>query len=256
MQSPPISHAEIDARIHPHIDELLALWWAEQGASKPNDLALIASVIPFPARPTDSRARSLLRPRRCGPRHSQGLPERTRRRHRSRSVLHVDLQSGESARTYSGKAGRERSAARWLAGCIVRQLRRRRDGERAALVRYRAGGATRWGCASDIARRRRLPARRARGGGTIVCGRVRRVEGEAAAALLARKLATVLVESQRLLGYDHVALWGPRDDTRIGDEMTVAGWSQHLERAGFDAVDVLLRDADQVVIAAMKANDA
>ncbi len=48
MQSPPISQAEIDARIHPHIDELLALWWAEQGASKPNDLALIASVIPFP----------------------------------------------------------------------------------------------------------------------------------------------------------------------------------------------------------------
>ena len=33
MQSPPISQAEIDARISPHIDELLALWWAEQGAS-------------------------------------------------------------------------------------------------------------------------------------------------------------------------------------------------------------------------------
>jgi len=31
MQSPPISQSEIDARIHDHVDELLALWWAEQG---------------------------------------------------------------------------------------------------------------------------------------------------------------------------------------------------------------------------------
>src|SRR4030095_466182 len=48
MQSPPISQVEIDARIHDHIDELLALWWAEQGASKPKDLELIGLAIPFP----------------------------------------------------------------------------------------------------------------------------------------------------------------------------------------------------------------
>ena len=48
MQSPPISQVEIDARIHSHIDELLELWWAEQGASKPKDLELIALAIPFP----------------------------------------------------------------------------------------------------------------------------------------------------------------------------------------------------------------
>src|SRR5262245_29642940 len=48
MQSPPISQAEIDARIHSHIDELLQLWWAEQGASKPRDLELIALALPFP----------------------------------------------------------------------------------------------------------------------------------------------------------------------------------------------------------------
>ncbi|HTO57884.1 MAG TPA: hypothetical protein VMJ74_08810, partial [Pseudomonadales bacterium] len=43
-------------------------------------------------------------------------------------------------------------------------------------------------------------------------------------------------------------LWGPRDDSRIGDGMTVAGWTAILERAGFATVDVLLRDADQVVL--------
>src|SRR4030095_13829994 len=48
MQSPPISQAEIDARISSHIDELLELWWAEQGTSKPRDLELIALAIPFP----------------------------------------------------------------------------------------------------------------------------------------------------------------------------------------------------------------
>src|SRR4029077_2053397 len=62
MQSPPISHAEIDARIHDHVDELLELWWAEQGASKTSDLALVASAIPFP-RSEAIRALDLC----CGP---------------------------------------------------------------------------------------------------------------------------------------------------------------------------------------------
>jgi len=47
MQSPPISQAEIEARISDHLDELL-LWRAEQGSSKPRDLELMASVIPAP----------------------------------------------------------------------------------------------------------------------------------------------------------------------------------------------------------------
>ena len=33
--------------------------------------------------------------------------------------------------------------------------------------------------------------------------------------------------------------------------MRVAGWIRLLERAGFDLIDVLLRDADQVVIGAV-----
>jgi hypothetical protein len=53
-----------------------------------------------------------------------------------------------------------------------------------------------------------------------------------------------------LLGYDHTALLGARDADRIGDEMTTAGWIRLLERAGFEHADVLLRDADQVVIGA------
>ena len=57
-----------------------------------------------------------------------------------------------------------------------------------------------------------------------------------------------------LLGYDHTALLGPRDANRIGDDgMSVAGWIRLLEGAGFELIDVLLRDADQVVIGALKS---
>src|SRR5215469_16819256 len=48
MQSPPISDVEIEKRIAKHLDELLELWWAEQGAEKTRDLELIATVLPFP----------------------------------------------------------------------------------------------------------------------------------------------------------------------------------------------------------------
>ena len=44
----PSVQSEIDARISSHIDELLELWWAEQGVSKLKDLELIALAIPFP----------------------------------------------------------------------------------------------------------------------------------------------------------------------------------------------------------------
>ena len=37
--------------------------------------------------------------------------------------------------------------------------------------------------------------------------------------------------------------------------MSVAGWIGLLERAGFDLIDVLLRDAEQVVIGALKSID-
>ena len=56
-----------------------------------------------------------------------------------------------------------------------------------------------------------------------------------------------------ILGYDHTTLLGPRDSNHLEDGMSVAGWIRLLERAGFGLVDVLLRDADQVVIGAVKS---
>jgi len=53
-----------------------------------------------------------------------------------------------------------------------------------------------------------------------------------------------------ILGYDHIKLLGSRDDEHIGDELTVAGWVDLVKASGFATVDVLLRDADQVILGA------
>lgn len=48
MQAPPLSQSEIEDKLqNGHLDELLRLWWAEQGDAKRRDLELIASAIPF-----------------------------------------------------------------------------------------------------------------------------------------------------------------------------------------------------------------
>jgi SAM-dependent methyltransferase len=53
-----------------------------------------------------------------------------------------------------------------------------------------------------------------------------------------------------LLGYDHIATLGSRDDPRIGDDLTAADWLDMACAAGFASVDVLWRDAEKAVIVA------
>ena len=58
--------------------------------------------------------------------------------------------------------------------------------------------------------------------------------------------------ANEILGYDHTKLWGSRDPNLIGDRMAVSGWVRVLRDAGFESIDVLLRDADEVMLAAAK----
>jgi len=58
--------------------------------------------------------------------------------------------------------------------------------------------------------------------------------------------------ANEILGYDHTELLGSRDLHLIGDRMPVSGWIRLLNNAGFQPVDVLLRDADEVILAAGK----
>jgi SAM-dependent methyltransferase len=253
MQPPPISQAEIDARIGHHIDELLTLWWAEQGVSKPNDLALIASTIPC-ARDRPIRALDLC----CGP---GDVGRAIRKIYPNAHIDGIDRDPFLTS-ICSAVNQRERIPGR----LVVRDLED--DGWLDELAGpydvVATVNALHW---FDAERAGQLIADvygALRDGGLFLLAEPAAAETPFAAGFEAWKAQQPPRYSQEnwkrfwsranaLLGYDHVALWGPRDADRIGDGMSVAGWTRLLERAGFELVDVLLRDADQVVIGALKA---
>jgi SAM-dependent methyltransferase len=59
--------------------------------------------------------------------------------------------------------------------------------------------------------------------------------------------------ANEILGYDHTKLLDSQNSHLIRDEgMTVSGWVGMLKSAGFKSIDVLLRDADEVILATVK----
>jgi SAM-dependent methyltransferase len=252
MQPPPISQSEIDTRIHPHIDELLALWWAEQGASKVNDLQLIASAIPLP-RDQAIRALDLC----CGP----GDVGRVIRQLYPKA--HIDCIDRDPFLTSICRAVNQRDG---IPGTlVVRDLND--DGWLDKLPGnydvVAAVNALHWFDAERAAQIVADVHRTLRGGGLFLLVEPACPETPFVAGFeewKARQPPRYTRENwerfwsraNALLGYDHTALLGSRHGKRIGDDMSVAGWIRLLERAGFGSIDVLLRDADQVVIGAQK----
>lgn len=55
-----------------------------------------------------------------------------------------------------------------------------------------------------------------------------------------------------LVGYDYGFLGDPDDQNHIGDSLTVMQWVSLLTDAGFGSADILLRDAEKVVLACLK----
>jgi len=56
-----------------------------------------------------------------------------------------------------------------------------------------------------------------------------------------------------LLGYDYGFLGDPpNNQNRIGDGLSVMQWVSLLKDAGFESIDILLRDAEKVVLASSK----
>ena len=216
MQPPPISQAEIDARVSDHIDELLELWWAEQGASKPRDLKLIALATPFP-RGDAIRALDLC----CGP----GDVGRAIRKIYPKA--HVDCIDRDPFLTSICRAANQR--ARIPGTLVVRDL------EDDGWLDELAGN---YDVVATVNAIHWFDEQRAGQLIKDVHGTLRAGSGRGANALL---------------GYDHTTLLGPPGANRIGDNMSVAGWLRLLERAGFELSDVLWRDADQVVIGARKS---
>jgi len=252
MKPPPIGQAEIDARIANHIDELLALWWAEQGPSKPRDLELVASAIPFP-RGQAIRALDLC----CGP----GDVGRAIRRVYPKSQ--IDCIDRDAFLSAICRAVNQREG---IPGTIVvRDLED--DGWLDALPGdydvVATVNALHW---FDARRAGQVVAQvhaTLRSGGVFVLAEPAPPETPFAAGFEEWKSRQpprytrenwerLWSRANALLGYDHPALWGPRDGDRIDERMSVAGWIRLLERAGFSLTDVLWRDADQVMIGAQK----
>jgi len=253
MTSPPISQAETDARIGGHIDELLALWWAEQGASKPKDLDLIASALPFP-RGQAIRVLDLC----CGP----GDVGRAIRQVYPNA--HIDCIDRDPFLTSICRAVNQR--ARIPGTLFVRDLHTdgwldELPGEYDVVATV---NALHW-----------LDERRAGqiikdvhgalcAGGLFLLAEPASPEAPFAAGFeewKARQPPRYSRENwerfwsraNALLGYDHTKLLGSSDVNRIDDTMSVAGWTRLLEQARFQRIDVLLRDADQVIIGALKS---
>jgi SAM-dependent methyltransferase len=256
MQSPPISQTEIDARIHDHIDELLELWWIEQGTSKPNDLALIASAIPFP-RDQAIRVLDLC----CGP----GDAGRAIRKIYPNA--RIDGVDRDPFLTSICRAVNDRD--RIPATLLVRDLND--DGWPGELAGpydvVAIVNALHWFDAGRAARLLSDVRGKLGGGGIFLLAEPARPEAPFAPGFGEWKdrqpprytrdnWERFWSRANALLGYDHTALLstGAPQAARIGDGMPVAGWVRLLEDAGFVLVDVLLRDAEQVILGASKGS--
>jgi SAM-dependent methyltransferase len=252
MQSTPISQAEINVRIHDHIDELLELWWAEQGASKPRDLDLIALSLPF-ARGQALRVLDLC----CGP----GDVGRAIRH--VYPDAHIDGIDWDPFLTSICAAVNQRN--RIPGTLLVRDLHD--DGwidelpgdyDVVAIV-----NALHWFGAERAAQLVTQVHRALRGGGVFLLAEPARAEGPFERGFeewratqppryLRENWQRFWSRANALLGYDHPALWGARASDQIGDSMSVGGWVRLLKHPGFELIDVLWRDADQVILAARK----
>ena len=254
MQSPPISQAEISERISDHIDELLQLWWAEQGASKPNDLELIASTIPF-ARGDAIRALDLC----CGP----GDVGRAIRRLYPHAVI-----DGIDRDPFLASICKEANRRSAVPGKIVVKDLHDVDWRRALEEPYdvvATVNALHWFTRTRATEVIAGVHAMLRARGVFLLAEPVNCEEPFAAGFEEWKQKQPQRYSHEnwqrfwsranaLLGYDHIKLLGSRHGNRIGDEgISVSGWIGLLETAGFHGVDVLLRDADQAIIAAVKS---
>jgi trans-aconitate 2-methyltransferase len=252
MQSPPISQTEIQSRISGHLDELLELWHIEQGADKIRDLELSTAIIPIP-RDKPVRVLDLC----CGP------GDVGRAVHRAYPKAQIDGVDRDPFLTSICKGINERN--RIPGKVLARDLNNGAwpdeltdNYDIVTLV-----NSLHWFDAESAAKLLTRACSVMRTGGVLLLIEPARAEDpfktgfDEWKATQPQRYSMANWEkfwfrANEILGYDHIKLLGSRDDVRIGDDMTVAGWTDLVTTAGLDSVDVLLRDADQVIIAAMK----
>jgi SAM-dependent methyltransferase len=255
MQQPPIDQAELDARINEHVEELLHLWRAEQGgATKDRDLQILSSSIPLP-RHRPLRTIDLC----CGP---GDLGRAIRQRSPSAHIDFIDRDPLllSICRNFNEQAGMPGTYRRldlndesWTQGLGTHHY-----------DVIATANSLHW-----------LSAIRAEvvlgdihslldDGGTFLFAEPARPEAPFAPGFVEWKTRQPSRYEQEnwkafwdrvnfLVGYDHTKLLGSREESRIGDGITVRGWLDLVETSDFQTIDVLWRDADVVIVAAQKA---
>jgi SAM-dependent methyltransferase len=252
---PPIDQSEIDARISDHEEELLHLWWMEQGgATKVRDLQIMSSAIPFP-RNRALRTVDLC----CGP---GDLGRAIRQHYPNAQIDFVDrdpllLSICRGFNTLVGMPGTYRQLdlndASWC-----RAVRTRRFDVIAA------ANALHWLSAIRAEAVFRDIHGLLDAGGILLFAEPVSPQAPFAPGFAEWKMQQPSRYAQdnwkafwdranALVGYDHTQLLGSRDGRRIGDGLTVRGWIDLVAAGGFPTVDVLWRDADVVIFAAQKA---
>jgi len=253
MQPPPISQAEIETRIGGHLDELLGLWWAEQGSEKTRDLQLMATVLPFP-RDNALRVLDLC----CGP---GDVGRAIRREYPNAQIDCVDRDPFLTS-ICIGVNRRER-----IPGRVITRDLENGDWQADLLGGYNVvatANALHWFDAERAGALLREVHGLLGGGGVFLFAEPASAETPFAAGFEEWKgkqrprysrenWERFWSRANALLGYDHIKLLGPRRANRVDDGMSVGGWIELLKKAGFARADVLLRDADEVIIAAVKA---
>lgn len=253
MQPPPIGQAEIEQRIGPHLDELLTLWWAEQGAAKVRDLELMAKVLPFP-RDEALRVLDLC----SGP---GDVGRAVRRKYPNAEIDCVDrdpfltaICAGVNRRDdIPGKVLiRDLEAKDWYAGLLpsydvvaIANALHWFSTERAQSLIRDVNGLLRQGGVFVFAEPAVAEAPFATGFRQWTATQPQRYSRENWQRFWSRANA--------VLGYDHIKLLGSRTAQEDDDELSATGWLDLVQNAGFSHADVLLRDADEVVVAAVKS---
>jgi SAM-dependent methyltransferase len=247
------TQAEIEDKLRGEdLGTWLELWHAEQGPAKPGALKLIAAVIPFP---TDQSLRVL--DVGCGPgdagRAIHSRFPNARIDSLDRNEFFVSLCGAVNRR--NGIAGRT-----WVCDLSKPNWRRDLASDYDVVV---AVNAVHWFSLEKAAELLGDIFQSLRPGGVFLLMEPAGAEPPFAPGFNSwqkEQPSQHRYEDWRrfwsrvdaLLGYDYGFLGEPDGQDRIGDGLSAMRWVRLLKDAGFGSIDVLLRDAEKVVLASVK----
>jgi SAM-dependent methyltransferase len=253
-----MSREEIAERLRGEdLDEWLRLWREEQGPAKPAALALMAAAVPPPGARGEAEAELRVLDLGCGP-GDAGRAVAARFPRAWVDFLDRDLFFISLCAAVNERDGiRGRTLARDL---LNRDWRRDLADGYDVVV---AANSLHWMSEERVGELFAEIFGLLRGGGCFLFMEPVGVEASFAVGFDLGRRAQPSQHREEdwmkfwsrvnaLVGFDYVKEMGERDPKRIDDKLPVMGWVKMLKDAGFGSIDVLLRDAEKVLVGAVK----